>query len=584
MEEFWVCQHCRSLNRAGASKCYSCRNKYGTRPKAPDSPTPSGSVGPAPVAPMPLADFSRAPAPPPPFTRPVALAPAATATGGALGAAGGRGLANPVTGFRSRVASSLAMRQSVSIAWLGYVTAALLALALLVGAVVTSAAMPVAASLLQHADAGLAWAQLSAGQQSFLVFVSIGLVLVGAVALLSFSVFIGLTTHNATGLGADQPLLIPYRAGISWATALWTQVRIAVALIVPAALLWRGYSVLGLIGALVAVEIAHRNLDDVFGWVSRPYRHLPDLYSKLGVQGPITSPLASMWSVCFRIANLMAVGLSAMPLIAYFLLTASELAGHSDLVGWQSNGLGPIQVAVALLAASLIGWTAISVALLIPLSIGLVARQRTRKTLVRVGRSRSWVARPGEGGYSPSAQTPAEHSGGYDEDRLVERIAGYGSPAENQDRPTARPDFAGSGAGGSGFGGPGAGGAGLLSPRPGLGGSVFGGQRPDNPDFGGPGQGQGSGFGGRGPGRGSDFGGPGFQRPRARRPRSGLLVFALDDLFVPLVGRTARRPGLIAALAVVAAGGTLPGGAGRCRSLVGRGADLLELLDESIGG
>jgi hypothetical protein len=59
---------------------------------------------------------------------------------------------------------------------------------------------------------------------------------------------------------------------------------------------------------------------------------------------------------------------------------------------------------VALLVVSLVAWTAGAVGLLVPITLGLVRRQRTRKTLVRVGRSRSWVARPGEGGYMPAQQ------------------------------------------------------------------------------------------------------------------------------------------------------------------------------------
>jgi hypothetical protein len=59
---------------------------------------------------------------------------------------------------------------------------------------------------------------------------------------------------------------------------------------------------------------------------------------------------------------------------------------------------------VALLVVSLVAWTAGAMGLLVPITLGLVRRQRTRKTLVRIGRSRSWVARPGEGGYTPAQQ------------------------------------------------------------------------------------------------------------------------------------------------------------------------------------
>src|SRR5512141_1419740 len=33
VDEYWVCQHCRSLNRAGSGRCYSCKKKFGSKPK-----------------------------------------------------------------------------------------------------------------------------------------------------------------------------------------------------------------------------------------------------------------------------------------------------------------------------------------------------------------------------------------------------------------------------------------------------------------------------------------------------------------------------------------------------------------------
>ena len=76
-----------------------------------------------------------------------------------------------------------------------------------------------------------------------------------------------------------------------------------------------------------------------------------------------------------------------------------------------------------MLVVNLVGWTAVAVALLIPITIGLVRRQQARRTLVRVGRARSWVARPGEGGYAPSQKaSPAGYAEIEDEDRIVERL------------------------------------------------------------------------------------------------------------------------------------------------------------------
>jgi hypothetical protein len=191
------------------------------------------------------------------------------------------------------------------------------------------------------------------------------------------------------------------------------------------------------------------------------------------------------------------------------LAAASSFAGRSDIIGWQSTGLGAAQITVVLLVASLLGWTVISVGLLVPITFGLVRRQRTRKTLVRVGRARSWVARPGQGQYA-GAQTQPGHFDGYDEDRLVERVPGAGADAPDAgDMGFGRPG--GSGLGGSGLGGSGLGGSG-------LGGSGLGGS-----DLGSPGPGA-SGVGTM------DRGDPGFREPSLRLPADDVPGYEMPGL------------------------------------------------------
>jgi uncharacterized membrane protein YgcG len=408
VEEFWVCQHCRSLNRASAGKCYSCREKYGSKPKQ-GAPAVKGAnrVASPPAALPTLADFGAAVARQPYISRPVALPSPAASSSAVLGAPAvreARGIPNPVSAVKRRIARFFAQRQSVSVSWLGNLTAILLVLLILDGAALVLTVSPAAGDLLQNANLAGAWAHLTSDQQGLARTLAIGFGALAIVNLLSLSLFLGVTTHNATGLGADMPLLTPYGAGIVWPVVVWTQARIAVGMIVPAALIWLGYPIPGLIAAIVAVEIAQRHLDDPFGWLTMPYRHLPDLYAKLGVGGSIESRLASLWSECFRAANVLAIAAYALPPLAVTLVFASDILGRDRIPGWQSSGLGPAQFAVALLVVSLVASTAAAVALLVPITLGLVRRQRTRRTLVRVGRSRSWVARPGEGGYAPAQQ------------------------------------------------------------------------------------------------------------------------------------------------------------------------------------
>jgi len=479
VDEFWVCQHCRSLNRAGSGKCYSCRKKYGSRPKD-GSPVVASAGAPAPPPARSTTGSRPAPLQATYFSRPVALATAAAPAGEiAQGFRGPFHIPNPVAAARRRVAWSLAMHQFVSVGWLGYLTAVLLALVLVMGALVVAAVMPVAANLLQHANTETAWAQLTTGQQTLLKILSIVFAVTGALALLCFSVFIGLTTHNATGLGADLPMLTPYRAGTSWASALWAQARIAVGLIVPPALIWEGYTIPGLLAAIVAVEIAQRHVEDPAGWLTRPSRHLTDLYNKLGIEGSISVPIASIWSACFRAANAIAIALSALPLLVLAALIASLIAGRSDMVGWQTTGLGAVQLTVVLLVCGLVGFAAASLGLLAFLTLGLVQRQRTRRMLVRVGRSRSWAAHPGESGHTPGSPAQPAGYGEYDdEDRIVERFPRSGAPTYES------PD-----AGTPGFSGPHhLSGPGLGGPGPGFGGPGFGGPDQGGPDHGGPDQ------------------------------------------------------------------------------------------------
>jgi len=432
----------------------------------------------------PMADFgaARMQAPAPAFTRPVALpSPGQAYRPAEQAPPQSSGFSNPVSAVRRRIAWSLSMRQSVSVGPLGYVTVVLLALVLVMGILLIMALLPVGTYLLQHANLRDAWNQLGGGQQELVKKMAIVVGLLGTITLLFFSVFIGLSTHNATGLGADQPLLAPYRAGTCWTRLIWTQARIAVGLIVPALLLWENYAIAGLIAGIVAVEIAHRHIDDAGGWLERPTRHLADLYAKFGLDNSVSSPAGSAWSACFRIANWMAILVAAIPAFGYVLYVASRFAGRDDIIGWSSAGLGIGQIAAALLVGSFIGWSIASIALLVPLTFGFVQRQRTRKTLVRVGRARSWVARPGDarqGQQQRSGPEPTRYGGFEDEDRIVERRPGYGLGGEPfPDSGASGPGFDDPGSGG--FGGPGFAGPGPAGPGPGFGG----------PGFGGPGQG-----------------------------------------------------------------------------------------------
>lgn len=512
MDEFWVCAHCKSLNRAGSGKCYSCREKYGSEPPPVETLRSPGAVPPPmPVAPGQLTDYgSQRGQLPSSFNRPVSLRPGGAAPQPVRAPTEPAHIPNPFSAIRNRIARSLAMRQSVPVAPIGYLTCALLVVMLVIGTILVMSVFPVGTYLLQHANLSDAWAQLSTGEQELAKKLAIAFSVSGALTLLVFSIFVGLSTHNATGLGAGQPLLAPGRATTCWTGLIWAQVRIAVGLLAPAGLLWEGYLIPGLIAGIVALEIAHRRLDDGGGWLERPARHLADLYAKLGTDSSVASPTGSVWLQCFRAANWMVICVAAIPAVGFAVYSLSNLAGRREIIGWSSSGIGVGQLIVGVIVAATVALSIASIALLVPLSFGLVQRQRTRKMLVRVGRARSWVARPGEGAYGhqgpggpggPAEPAPAHYGGYEDDDRIVERL-----PAAETGAPggpgTAAPGFSGPG----GFGGPGMAASGFNGPAFGRQappapptGPVYedprlaGGSGPSDPGFGGPHPGSGPG-------------------------------------------------------------------------------------------
>jgi hypothetical protein len=314
--------------------------------------------------------------------------------GGAGQTGGGFQRPHPTNPIRKRIGWLLVTHPSVSISWLGYLTAAMLSLVLLGGLLLVANALPTALNALQSGSPQDAWQQLDPSQQGSLQVLASVLVAIGAVTLFCFSLFVGLTTHNAPGLGTEPPFLTPYRAGVCWLQGMWVQAQLAFALVIPATLIWLGYAIPGLLLGIAVLEIAQRELNDPVSWLTRPTRHLPDLYLKLGIDGATRAPIVTIWSVCFRVAHVLAIAVFALPILGIVFVAATSLTGRPDISGWQASGYGLAQIGVAVLVAGTLAVTAAGIALLIPITIELVMRQRTRRTMVRSGRARLWATRP----------------------------------------------------------------------------------------------------------------------------------------------------------------------------------------------
>jgi hypothetical protein len=307
----------------------------------------------------------------------------------------------------------------VSVSGVGYASAALLTIMLIGGALMVATLIPVARSALQSGSISVAWNQADSGHRLAIEAMTVAFAVIGLVAVIAFSIFIGLATFNAPGLGTELPLLTPGRAGTSWLGVLWAQARIAVGILVPTALLWLGYPLPGLIAALVAVEVAQHRMNDPFGWLIDPSNHLPGLYARFGVSGSKSSLLGTAWAICFRTANVLAIVVYAVPALAFIIAAFANASGHTELLDWPTSGTGPFQLALAAVAALLVLTTTGAIGLLVPISIDLVDRQRTRKTMARVSKSRPWTGSPGN--YSaPTPGAGATRLDPYDEARVEE--------------------------------------------------------------------------------------------------------------------------------------------------------------------
>jgi hypothetical protein len=216
-------------------------------------------------------------------------------------------------------------RQSVSVSALGYITAAMLSLVLLDGLLLVANALSTALDALQSGSPQAAWNDLDSVERGALQVLGVAFVGLGSATLLCFSVFVGLTTHNAPGLGAQTPLLTPYRAGVAWIRGMWTQAGLAFGLLVPAMLVWLGYAIPALILGIVVLEIVQRRIGDPLGWLARPSRHVADLYLSLGIDGAPSALVVTLWSACFVALNVLAIAVFALPLLGVLVSLVSTL-------------------------------------------------------------------------------------------------------------------------------------------------------------------------------------------------------------------------------------------------------------------
>jgi hypothetical protein len=210
VDEFWVCQHCRSLNRAGAGRCYHCKKSFGSKPKAAEAVVrnagavtnvtafPGGQTARdgqdqrgsgSPFNRPPVMSSSQQPDY---LSTPVAPGPTAVTTFSDkyrdAAAHQGRFHRPSLTGWlRRRIANAMIARPYVGVTMLGYLTAALITLLLVDGAMLVATFAPVGRTALANASIDFAMQQVAPSNRWVLQFLVEAMAVLGLLVLLSLN-------------------------------------------------------------------------------------------------------------------------------------------------------------------------------------------------------------------------------------------------------------------------------------------------------------------------------------------------------------------------------------------------------------
>ncbi len=335
MQEYWFCSRCKSMNRAAASSCYSCR------------------------------------APREAFT----LARHVERTEGPV-------LTPGLDEEHRAVAWTLMARQTYVSAWrLGYLAAFML---LLMIPIFAAFLLISARAALDSADTS----QIIASSFASPVLVVSAVIVV--VTIVVHSAFLGLASMNAPALGCGSPRFNALRAAGWWIESyLWAR-RAGIAFVVPPAIafasLLNGGLVFGLVIGIVWMLCAYAILGDPITSLSKPARLLADLYVRSGVQGSPDSRIVSWWALAWGTAQgiVYAAGalLYLLVVVVLFAIVAGVDTGPSGSGG--NSNLAEAMLLIGLGACQAVA-ESISLVLLAIITYDIATRQRMREEWVRSG-------------------------------------------------------------------------------------------------------------------------------------------------------------------------------------------------------
>lgn len=346
MQESWFCAQCKSMNRANAQQCYKCRALK-------------------------------------------AGATLATIAGRQHGVVLTPGLDEE----HREVAWTLMFRQTYVSAWkIGYLAAALLfamlAVWLLIGAVTLVSVIHLFST--DQADLGN---QSHAPLLSLFAAGLIGAGLLAIVTVVVHSVFLYLTSVNASALGSGSPRFDPARAALWWIeSALWA-IRGSLAFVVPPFLALIAVSLVGpILGmglGIVWFVCAFWALGDPVSCLDKPRRLLVDLWDRLGIPGSADSRIVTLWSVAWGTGRGIEYAVSGV--IYLFVIVLSIIGFGASRIGGEVTFAPAGQVA---LAQTLLTFTVLTVQivadgiglyLLARITMELATRQRVREGWVLGG-------------------------------------------------------------------------------------------------------------------------------------------------------------------------------------------------------
>jgi hypothetical protein len=355
MQSYWFCDSCKSMNRAEASRCYSCR-----APKGSSLPEVHGHPHDV-------------------------LIPGQTAPEDV------------------RVVPALSGGSYLGALLLGYLSAILFIVPLLAGLVVLCGGVINILSALEPERFAM-----SATMERL---TTMGLILYGAglgLAVLFHSAFLCLTTSNVPALGGGMPRFGSTRAALWWIEGrLWVALASLIfGMLAAGALLAAAMFFPGLIVGVVAFWALSRLIGSPITLIRKPVRLHADLARRLGLQDSAGHGLVSTWATSWTIARLLEM-LAPLLMALVMLLAAVGLFGQAVSGASQRDLLARAESLDRTVEASYVLFVAVAFAAdlfalfaMTRLTLWYVHAQRARRAWI-LGGAKSRGATP------PAARPPA---------------------------------------------------------------------------------------------------------------------------------------------------------------------------------